>query len=108
MMTAVNLIFQNQMKKKIDELLKQARDIMGEDADYLIIARKDGQFGAAAHGSAEDIAEAIFSCMHNTKDSMSQALYRIIKLNVMNIMGNQSCFSYDLVNTLESIFPDHE
>lgn len=78
------------MKQKTEELLKKAQEIMGEGADFLIIAHKNGQFGAVAHGETDTIAQAIFSCMHQPDSPIGQTLYRIIQLNVTNILANPS------------------
>lgn len=78
------------MKQKTEELLKKAQEIMGERSDFLIIAHKDGQCGVVAHGETDTIAQAIFSCMHQPENPIGQTLYRIIQLNVTNILANPS------------------
>lgn len=44
-MKAVYSVNQIPMKQKTEELLKKAKEIMGEGSDFLIIAHKDGQCG---------------------------------------------------------------
>ena len=63
---------------------------------------------AVAHGQADTIAYAIFSCMHQPNNPIGQTLYRIIKLNVKNILRNPSLFANDLIDTIESILPEDE
>lgn len=92
-MKAVNSVNQIQMKQKTEELLKKAQEFMGEGSDFLIIAHKDGQCGAVAHGDTDTIAQAIFSCMHQTDNPIGQTLYRIIQLNVTNILANPSPYA---------------
>ena len=89
-MKAVYSVNQIQMKQKTEELLKKAQEIMGEEADFLIVAHKDGQCGAVAHGETDIIAQTIFSCMHQPDNLIGQILYRIIQLNVTNILTNPS------------------
>ena len=95
-MKAVYSVNQIQMKKKTEELLKKAQEIMGEGSDFLIIAHKDGQCGAVAHGDTDTIAQAIFSCMRQPDNPIGQTLYRIIQLNVTNILANPSPYANGL------------
>lgn len=97
------------MEKKTNKLLEQATMIMGQEADILIIAHKDGQCGAVTHGNTDNIAQAIFSCMHQPDNPIGQAIYRIIKLNVMNILANPSPYAVNLTESITNILPeDHE
>ena len=92
-MKVVYSVNQIQMKQKTKELLKKAQEIMGEGSDFLIIAHKEGQCGAVAHGDTDTIAQAIFSCMHQPDNPIGQTLYRIIQLNVTNILANPSPYA---------------
>lgn len=97
------------MEKKTNKLLEQATMIMGQEADILIIAHKDEQCGAVTHGNTDNIAQAIFSCMHQPDNPIGQAIYRIIKLNVMNILANPSPYAVNLTESITNILPeDHE
>lgn len=96
------------METKTNKLLQEAKGIMGEDADMFIISHQQGQCSAVTHGNADNIAKAIFSCMHQPNNPIGMAIYRIIKLNVMNIISNQSSYSADLLNSINSIFPENE
>lgn len=96
------------MKQKTEHLLDQARQIMGDDADFFIIAHKKDKCGAVAHGNTDTIAQAIFSCMHNPGNPIGATMYRIIKLNVMNILKSPSPYALDLIDTINSILPDNE
>lgn len=97
------------MEKKTNKLLEQATMIMRQEADILIIAHKDGQCGAVTHGNTDNIAQAIFSCMHQPDNPIGQAIYRIIKLNVMNILANPSPYAVNLTESITNILPeDHE
>lgn len=95
-MKAVYSVNQIPMKQKTEELLKKAQEIMGEGSDFLIIAHKDGQCGAVAHGETDTIAQAIFSCMHQPDNPIGQTLYRIIQLIVTNILANPSPYARSL------------
>ena len=89
-MKAVYSVNQIQMEQEIEELLKKAQEIMGEGSDFLIVTHKDGQCGAIAHGKTDTIAQTIFSCMHQPDNPIGQILFRIIQLNVTNILTNPS------------------
>ena len=95
-MKALYSVNQIQMKQKTEELLKKAQEILGEGSDFLIIAHKDGQCGAIAHGDTDTISQAIFSCMHQPDNPIGQTLYRIIQLNVTNILTNPSPYAKSL------------
>lgn len=96
------------MERKTNELLKQATEIMGQEADIIIIAHKNGQCGAVTHGSTDNIAQAIFSCMHQPNNPIGQAIYRIIKLNVMNMLANPSPYAVDLTESITNILPEDD
>lgn len=107
-MRAVLSVNQIPMKQKTEELLKKAQEIMGDESDFLIIAHKEGQCGAVAHGDSDTVAQAIFSCMHQPGDPIGQTLYRIIKLNVINMLRNQSIYAKDMLDSIDLIIPDNE
>lgn len=94
------------MEKRTNELLKQAEKIMGHEADMIIIAHKDSQCGAVIHGSADKIAESIFSCMHQPNNPMGPALYGILKQNIINIIKNPSPYAIDMIETINDVLPD--
>ena len=94
------------MEQKAQKLLEKAEKIMGKDADMIILSHADGKFGAITHGSTENIAQAIFSCMHQPNHPISQVLYRIIKLNVLNILNNPSPFAVDLIDAINNVLPN--
>lgn len=81
---------------------------MGKDADIFIISHKEGRCGAVTHGNSDNIAQAIFSCMHQPNNPIGAAIYRILKLNVMNMITNNSPYSTDLLQSINSILPDDE
>lgn len=96
------------MKKKINKLQEQATKIMGQDADLLIIAHKDGQFGTVKHGDADNIAQALFSCMYQPDNPIGKAVYRIIKLYVMNLFANSSSYAIDLTKSITNIIQNKD
>lgn len=96
------------METKTNNLLQKAEKIMGKDADIFIISHKDGQCGAVAHGNSDNIAQAIFFCMHQPNNPIGAAIYRIIKLNTLNIISNESPYSADLIQSINSILSKHE
>lgn len=107
-MKAVQSVNQILMKQKTENLLEQAKQIMGDESDFIIIAHQNGQCGAVSHGETDNIAQAIFSCMHQPNNPIGQALYRIIKLNVMNMLRNPSAFSCDMIEMIDQILSDNE
>jgi len=96
------------MEKKTNKALEQAMKIYGEDADILIIAHKDGQCGSVLHGNGENIAQAIFACMHQPNSPIAREMYRIIRLNVMNILNNPSPYAANLAETVVSMIPESD
>lgn len=96
------------METKTNKLLKGAKEIMGENADMLIISHQNEKCGAVTHGNVDNIAKAIFSCMHQPNNPIGTAIYRIIKLNVLNIISNESPYSADLIRSINSILSEHE
>ncbi len=94
------------MDKKIAKLSKTAAQILGEGADYIIIAHKDGQCGGSAYGNIENIAQAFFALLHQQNGDLAKAVYRIIKLNAMNIVANPSPYAMDLSNALSNLVPE--
>lgn len=96
------------MEEKTKQLLKKAREIMGDDADIFIIVHKDTQCGTIMRGRPENIAHAAFSCIHLPDNPIGQNIYDIIKLNVINIINNPSPYTSDLINTITNILHDKE
>lgn len=96
------------MEKKTNEALKQAMKIYGEDADILVIAHKDGKCGSVLHGNGENVAQAIFACMHQPDSPIGREIYRIIRLNVMNILHNPSPFAANLAETVVNMIPEQD
>lgn len=96
------------MKEKTNNLLQKALEVMGDNSDILIIAHKDGKCGAVVHGSNDTIAQAIFACMHQPGNAIGTALYQILRLNAMNIVGNNSKFASDLMNSIIQAMPKDE
>lgn len=91
------------MEEKVNELLNEAFRIIGEDSDIIIIAQKDGKCGSIIHGSVDNNARTVFSFIHQPNNKVGQALYRILRLNVMNILGNWSPFADDLLESIDSL-----
>ena len=94
------------MEEKTKRLLDKAQSIMGKETDLLIISHKDGQCGAVSHGNTDNIAQALFSCMHQPGNPIGQAIYRIIKLNAMNILSNPSPYAVDLSEAIVNLIPE--
>lgn len=93
------------MDKKITKLNNQAAKILGEGADYIVIAQKDGQCGGTIRGNVENIAQAFFALIHQDNE-LAKAVYRIIKLNAMNIVKNPSPFAMDLSEAISNLIPE--
>lgn len=93
------------MNKKIDKLNKSAAKTLGDGADYIVIAHKEGQSGGTIKGNVDNIAQAFFALLHQDND-LAKAVYRIIKLNAMNIINNPSPYAMDLSNALSNLVPE--
>lgn len=91
------------MEQKINELLNRALSLMGEESNILIVVNKNDQCGAIIHGKADEVAQSVFACMHHNTASISQNIYRIVKLNTLNILANSSPYTKDLLNSIERI-----
>lgn len=91
------------MKQKIDKLQKAAAKIFGDEADYIIIAHQDGPCGGVTHGRTEYIAQALFALLHQQDNELSQVVYRIIKMNVLNILSNPSPYAVDLARSINNV-----
>ena len=51
------------MEEKTNQLLAQAKKIMGNDADVMIVVHKNGQFSSTLSGNHENSAMAIFTAI---------------------------------------------
>lgn len=91
------------MDKKISKLSGMAAQILGEDADYIIIAHKNGQCGGAAKGNIDNIAQSFFALLHQADGDLAKAVFRIIKLNAMNIVANPSPYAVELSRAISNI-----
>lgn len=96
------------MDKRIAKLSKKAAEIMGDGSDYIIIAHKNGQCGGSAYGNVDNIAQAFFALLHQQDGDLAKAVFRIIKLNAMNIVSNPSPYAVDLSNALANVIPDND
>lgn len=94
------------MDKKITKLNKKAVEILGDGADYIIIAHKNGQCGGSARGDIDNIAQSFFALLHQDNGELAKAVYRIIKLNAVNIMANQSPYTIDLSKSITNVLPE--
>ena len=94
------------MEQKTNDLLQKALQIVGEDSDIMIILHKEGQCGAVVHGSIDNNAKALFACVHQPNNKIGEALYRILKLNVINLITNPTPYGQDLVDSLNRMAED--
>lgn len=108
MMKAVFLNKRKTMEQKTNELLKRAKEIYGEDVDFLIISHQNERCGGVTHGDSDKIAESIFSAIHTPNNSLGPVLYRILKLVVVNTLKNSSTFTVDLLNTINTTLSEDE
>ena len=90
------------MDKDVRKLLEKVKKAVGESTDILIITHRDGQCAAMTHGNTDDLAHAYFGCMHDRKSNIGSVLYKILKLNTLNVINNHSVFSMDLINAITS------
>lgn len=93
------------MEEEINKLLEKAMEIMGDDTDIMIITHKDGKCGAVLHGDTDKLAEGIFSSIHHP-GPLGQSLYRIIKLNTMNLLSNPSPYAVNLSESIVNTLPE--
>lgn len=96
------------MDKQISKLSNKAAQILGDGADYIIIAHKDGLCGGAAKGNIDNIAQAFFALLHQQNGDLAKAVFRIIKLNAMNIIGNPSPYAIELSNAISNLIPEND
>lgn len=96
------------MDKRIAKLSNKAAEIMDDGTDYIIIAHKNGQCGGSVYGNVDNIAQAFFALLHQKNGDLAKAVFRIIKLNAMNIVSNPSPYTVDLSNTLSNMIPDND
>lgn len=93
------------MDKMIEKLTKQAAKNLGAGSDYMIIAHKEGVCSGSVYGNAENLAQAFFALIHQDND-VAKAVYRIVKLNAMNIISNPSPYAMDLMSAISNILPE--
>lgn len=91
------------MEQKINELLKEAFRLMGEDSDIIIIAHKGKQCASVLHSSTDNIAKSVFSFIHQPENKIGQSLYRILRLNVLNMVSNGTAFANDLIDSINDL-----
>lgn len=91
------------MEGKINELLEKVMTTIDKDSDAIVLVHKDGKCGAVVHGNIEHNAMSMFSCMHQTEGELGTALYNILKLNVLNILGNPSPYADDLLEAFNNL-----
>lgn len=96
------------METKTNKLIQEAERIIGEDGSMFIIFSKNKKYTSATRGNIDNIAQAIFCCMHQPNNPIGAVIYRILKLNVMNIISNQSQYSADLIQSINSILQENE
>lgn len=96
------------MKEKTNELLKLAKEIYGEDCDLLIVSRLNDHCSAVSHGATDRIAESIFGAILTPGNPLAPVLYRIIKLNVENIVRTPSPYAVDLLESFNKVLSEDE
>lgn len=89
------------MENSVNNLLIEAIRTFGEDSNITIIVNKGDKCGTVIHGNIDNNARAMFACLHQQNEEVSKAMYRILKLNVMNIITNNSPLAEDLLNSIE-------
>ena len=94
------------MDKKINKLSNKVAQILGDGADYIVIAHKDGQCGGSVYGNVDNIAQALFALLHQPDGDLAKAVFRIIKLNAMNIVANPSPYAVELSNAISNLIPE--
>lgn len=91
------------MKEK--KLMDYIKSVVGTSDNVLIIAHENGQCRSLAHGNVEDLAKALFCCMHDKKNEngIGDFLFKILTLNVMNIINSESKYAADLMSAISNI-----
>lgn len=91
------------MKKEFTELYDKVLELMGEDADFLIVVRKGDKGGTAIHGDPFNIAYAMFNSMHANENNLRALdLYQVTAFNASNILANDSPYKNNLLQILNS------
>lgn len=93
------------MNNKITTLSEMAEQVMGPDADYIVIAHKKGQCGGIVKGNIDNIAQTLFALIHQQGEDLSKAVFKIIKLNAMNIIANPSPYAAEFLAALTDVTP---
>ena len=94
--------------KSHNEIMHEIRRLIGDGADVMVTSFKDGTCRTLMKGSADNIAQAILCCMHDSSSqAINDALFKIIKLNTMAILHSASPYALELseaINNVERLF----
>ncbi|MGN1089505.1 MAG: hypothetical protein ACI4Q6_03815 [Huintestinicola sp.] len=86
------------------KIMDHIKDVIGASNDVLVIAHENGQCRSIVHGNMEDIAKALFCCMHDKKNNeLGDFLFHVLKLNAMNIISNNSKYAVELVSAINTV-----
>ena len=84
-------------------MLQNVAEQITEGTDYIVIAHKDGKYGGISKGNTDAIAQAFFTLMHDPKSKAGAALFRIMKLNVLNTLNNPTPFAANLAESIHNV-----
>ena len=101
-MKAVSAYYYRIMEDNIKNFLDKIQGELGQNADYLLLACKNGKGYVTANGDVDVISQSIFYSIHDTDNPYGQYLYQIIARNVESIIRNSafSEFASSLIATI--------
>lgn len=91
-----------ELNKKLNSVKNKVMKEFGEDVDFLAVYSQDDTCGLILHGDSHQIAHSLFATIHSDKE-VSNDIYRIIKLVTLNIIGNETPYATDLINSILNI-----
>ena len=91
------------MKDKLEKLRKKADKILGDDADYMVVAMNGDMCGTSLKGDAESVAQGIFATILTEDSELSLPLYSIIKRVVVGLLSSETPHALDLIDAMMAV-----
>lgn len=92
----------------MNKLMNEIKETLPDGMDSLVVATNEEQIGTLIKGKVENVAEALFSHMHDPTHENGADIYRIVKLIAMNIVSNRSIYRNDFINSIIGAMPQDE
>lgn len=94
------------MEEKFNKMILRSSKAMSEKTDYLIVSYLDGLMGTTVKGNVNNIAHAFFGTMLKPGDPIGEVLFKILKLNVINILKNETEYANELLTAINNALED--